>query len=218
MENTIINQEPEALTNLFQEEEESLRYISNEIHDNICHTLLLAIFRLQKANESEFEPAIRDSIHLLKKTLVELSNLSKTLNGEMIQSIGLKSAIQNQIDHLNSVGSIKAFFTITGPDAHLKGNAELTLFRIIQEAISNVIKHARATTLRILLSFKEDHLLLRIQDNGRGFDPQQVTSESAGLKNMQLRIQQVLGAMKIQSTSKQGTLLEFTVPLQKPTL
>jgi two-component system, NarL family, sensor kinase len=218
MENVTSNYEPTLLTNLFHEQEESLRHISNELHDNICHTLLLAIFRLQKANKSEFEPAIRDSIHLLKKTLVELSNLSKTLNGEMIQSIGLKSAIQNQIDHLNSVGTIKAFFTITGPDSHLNGNVELTLFRIIQEAISNVIKHARATTIRILLSFKEKHLLLRIQDNGKGFDPHQVNSECAGLKNMQHRIQLAQGTMKIQSIYKQGTLLEFTVSLQKPTL
>lgn len=200
------------------EEEESLRFISNEIHDNICHTLLLAIIQLQRANESEFQPAIRDSIHLLKKTLVELSNLSKTLNGESIQALGLKSAIQNQIDHINNTKTIKAFLTITGSDTHLNGDLELSLFRIIQEAISNVIKHAGATKLRLLLSFQEKHLLLRIQDNGKGFDPVQVKAACAGLKNMQYRIRQIRGSMEVKSNPKKGTTLEFIVPQQKPTL
>jgi signal transduction histidine kinase len=200
------------------EPEESLRFISNEIHDNICHTLLLAIIHLQRANESEFQPAIRDSIHLLNKTLIELSNLSKTLNGEMIQALGLKSAIQNQIDHINNTRAIKAFLTITGPDAHLKGDVELSLFRIIQEAISNVIKHAGATKLRLLLSFQENHLLLRIQDNGKGFDPLQVKTSCAGIKNMQQRIQLIKGSMEVKSILEKGTTLEFIIPLQKPTL
>lgn len=213
MKNGVSNFKAPAMPPTQLEQEESLRFISNEIHDNICHTLLLAIIHLQRANESEFQPAIRDSIHLLKKTLVELSNLSKTLNGEMIQALGLKSAIQNQIDQINNTGTIKAFLTITGPDAHLNGDVELSLFRIIQEAISNVIKHAVATKLRILLSFQENHLLLRIQDNGKGFDPLQVNAACAGLKNMQHRIQQIMGSMEVKSIPDKGTILEFIVSL-----
>lgn len=218
MLNIMSNYETTILKSTMQAQEESLRYLSNELHDNICHSLLLAILNLQKVHQREFQPSVRDSIHILKRTMLELSNLSKTLNGEMILSIGLKSAIQNQIDHLNNTERIKAFFTITGTDTHLNGDLELLLFRIIQEAISNVMKHAKASTLRILLSFKETELLLRIQDDGRGFDPMQVHPGCAGLRNIQHRVQLAEGSLKILSKPQKGSTLELLVPLQKPTL
>lgn len=205
-----------TLKSTLQLQEDSLRYLSSELHDNICHSLLLAIFSLQKANENEFQPAIQESIHLLKNTLLELSDLSKTLNGDIIQSIGLKSAIQNQIDRINSTKALRSYFTITGPDTHLNSHLELLLYRIIQEAISNVIKHANATTLRILLAYRETSLVLRIQDNGKGFDPAMVSSNCAGLRNMQNRIQLAGGILKILSRPKEGCTIELLVPLQKP--
>jgi two-component system NarL family sensor kinase len=207
-----------TLMSTLQMQEDSFRYISNELHDNICHSLLLAIFSLQKANENEFQTAIQDSIHLLKNTLTELNDLSKTLNGEIIQSIGLKSAIQQQIDRLNNTKAIRAYFTITGVDSHLDSELELLLYRIIQEAISNVIKHAKASTLRILLSYREESVFLRIQDDGRGFDSSKISSTGAGLKNMRNRIQLVQGSLTIQSKLQHGCTIELLVSLQKPTL
>lgn len=204
-----------TLLSTLQMQEDSFRYISNELHDNICHSLLLAIFSLQKASEAEFQPAIQDSIHLLKNTLSELNDLSKTLNGEIIQSIGLKSAIQHQIDRLNNTKAIRAYFTITGADTHLDSELELLLYRIIQEAISNVIKHAKASTLRILLVYREESVFLRIQDDGKGFDSSQISSGGAGLKNMQHRIRLVHGSLTIQSKLEHGCTIELIVPLQK---
>lgn len=206
------------LRSALQMQEDSFRYISNELHDNICHSLLLAIFSLQKASEAEFQPAIQDSIHLLKNTLSELNDLSKTLNGEIIQSIGLKSAIQHKIDRLNSTKAIRAYFTITGADTHLDSELELLLYRIIQEAISNVIKHAKASTLRILLAYREESIFLRIQDDGKGFDSSRISSSGAGLKNMHHRIKLVHGCLTIQSKPHRGCTIELLVPLQKPTL
>jgi len=207
-----------TILSTLQIQEDSFRYISNELHDNICHSLLLAIFSLQKANEAEFQPAIQDSIHLLKNTLTELNDLSKTLNGEIIQSIGLKSAIQQQIDRLNNTKAIRAYFTITGTDTHLDGELELLLYRIIQEAISNVIKHAKASTLRILLAYREESVFLRIQDDGKGFNSSKISTYGAGLKNMRHRIELVQGKLTILSKLQYGCTIELLVPLQKPTL
>lgn len=207
-----------TLKSSLQIQEQSLRYISSELHDNICHSLLLAIFSLQKANENEFQPAIQESIHLLKNTLIELSDLSKTLNGEIIQSLGLKSAIQNQVDRINKTKTLRAYFTITGQDTHLDSQLELLLYRIIQEAISNVLKHAKASTLRILLSYRDNSLLLRIQDDGKGFDQTLVGADCAGLKNMRNRIQLADGTLTIFSQPNKGCIIELLVPQQKPTL
>ena len=199
-----------------QTREESYRFLSAELHDNICQSILLAILNLQKAGQDEFQPAVRESIHILQNTLDELSDLSKTLNGEVIKAIGLKSAIQKQVDKLNRTKALRAYFTISGDDTHLNSNLELLLFRVIQEATSNVIKHAKASTLRIFLHYQPASLSLRIQDNGNGFDPASIHPASSGLKNMQERINLAQGNFNIETTPGKGTIIKLLVPLLKP--
>ena len=197
-------------------QEESYRNISLELHDNICQSLLLAILNLNKANAQEFQPDIQESIGILQHTLQELSSLSRSLNGDVIKSMGLPAAIQEQVDKLNRIAAIKAYFTISGNDYHLSAHLELTLFRIIQEAVNNIIKHAKASTVHILLMFRKAEIVVRVRDNGKGFDPQQVKTSCSGLQNMHGRIQSVRGAIRFHSRPGEGSLIELIVPLSTP--
>ena len=197
-------------------QEESYRNISLELHDNICQSILLAILSLEKANAQEFQPDIQESILILQHSLQELSSLSRSLNGDIIKSVGLRAAIQDQVDKLNRTASIKVYFTICGKDCHLTGSLELALFRIIQESINNIIKHARADTVHILLMYGEQQVRVRVRDNGKGFDPEQVGAFCSGLQNMRKRIQSVRGTIQIDSKPGKGTSIELTAPLAKP--
>lgn len=196
-------------------QEESYRNISLELHDNICQSLLLAILNLERANAQEFQPDIQESVIILRNSLQELSALSRSLNGDIIKSVGLRAAIQDQVDKLNRTTTVKAYFTISGKDCHLTASLELALFRIIQEAVNNIIKHAKASTVHIFLRYLEEQVWVHVRDNGIGFDPHHIGSFCSGLHNMNNRIQSVSGNIEIKSALGKGCTVHLTAPLAK---
>lgn len=201
-------------------QENTLKTISQEIHDNIGQTLSLARLTLNMMDidkQASFEK-IHQSQELVGKAIQELRILSKTLNTETILEAGLINAIEFELGLLERTGGYATELKTTGIPDKLNPQMELILFRIVQESINNIIKHAAANSITITVSFQEQCFCLSIRDNGRGFDiskiPQQMKGGS-GLRNIHNRVNLIGGNFSIESNSSSGTCIHIIIPKTK---
>ena len=200
-------------------QEETFQHISREIHDNISLSLTLAKLHLNTLNLEEREKAgfqVNSSIGLISKSINNLSGISKSLNSDIISSQGLIKALENEIQRIREIGLFAIDFSVTGEPVYMDTKKELIIFRIVQEAFNNIIKHAKATNTSLALHYTERALSITVTDNGVGFEmPREtypVKNNKAGLKNMETRTRMIRGDMQIESRDGQGSVLSFNIP------
>lgn len=183
--------------------EEIFRNISWELHDNIGQLLTLAKLQLQTDTDKE------DVLEVLNKGLIELRALSKSINPDVLNSITLISAIKQELERLNKLQYLKATLTVKGEEYTINNDVQTILFRIIQEFLSNTIKHAKATELSISLKFDENTLYLLAKDNGKGLPNNYLEFDGMGLKNIVKRAQLINAEVQIDSEENKGTQLSI---------
>jgi signal transduction histidine kinase len=197
-------------------QEQTLKTISQEIHDNIGQVLSLA-----KLNLSTFEhignaanqTKLNDTRQLVSKAIVDLRNLSRSMYGGQLNDLGLPQAISNELTLLQNTGQFKTAIEISGEPFRLTPQKEMIVFRIVQEAINNSIKHAAAKNISVKIKYHADTLSLSVADDGRGFDLQSLPASQSGmgLKSMQNRATLIGGAFAIDSTLQTGTTISFAL-------
>jgi signal transduction histidine kinase len=207
----------ELLLTQLEIQEQTLKNISQEIHDNIGQTLSLVKLNLNTIDlekQNTVPQKINNSKELVGKAITDLRSLSKTLHADSILSAGLLKAIEYELQMIDKAGVYQTDLKITGTPFPLDAQKELILFRIVQEAMNNIIKHARASSIRIETAFGEKMLNLSIQDNGCGFEVTESCDmhKGIGLRNMQNRVQLLNGDFNIQSKPLNGTQIQITVP------
>jgi signal transduction histidine kinase len=188
-------------------QEQTFRTISEEIHDNIGQVLTMAKLNLdtvdielkQKASEK-----IMDAGLLVGKAIKDLRHLSKTLNTETINAIGLIKSIELELLQFQRNG-VHVQLDIGGQVAKLDAQKELILFRIVQESLNNIVKHAGATFIRVKAIFTESKFELIISDNGCGFDQTMEDAMGSGLRNMKSRAALIGANLSIVSCNENGT-------------
>ena len=200
-------------------QEGTFQHVSREIHDNISLSLTLAKLHLNTLDLAQREQAgfqVNSSIELISKSINNLSGISKSLNSDIIGSQGLIRALENEIQRIRETGLFTIEFRVTGEPVYMDSKKELIIFRIVQEAFNNIIRHARASSCNVLLHYDSIALRISIADNGVGFDllTESKASENnkAGLKNMRTRTKMIGGDMEIESRIGQGSILKFTIP------
>jgi two-component system NarL family sensor kinase len=123
---------------------------------------------------------------------------------------------------LEKTGLYTTSFVVTGPEQRLESSREIILYRIIQEALNNMIRHAGATSVSITMNFTAAHLQISINDNGKGFDPSTINNEGMpglGLRNMAKRARLIEAGFNIRSQAGKGTSIVLHVPfLKEPSL
>lgn len=201
-------------------QEETFQQISREIHDNIGLSLTLAKLYLNTINDlpEKHLTVIGPSIDLITQAINDLSHISKNLNSEAIKSEGFLSALQMKLEKLRKTEKFKIILNICGDPVFMESQNELIIYRITQEALNNIIKHSKATEIKIMLNYERDYLLLEIQDNGIGIDwltlEKTISAQmSAGLNNMKKRAKMINGSCEIKSDNT-GTTVLVTIPLQ----
>jgi two-component system, NarL family, sensor kinase len=222
--NKILN-EKRALQNKFEKEilqtqieiqEQTLTNISQELHDNIGQSLTLAKLNLNtlKANEiDQSQERLTVTKELISTALNNIRDLAKSMLGEKITEIGLEQAIQNELKILQHSGKYKISFQTSEETYSLNPQQELVAFRIVQEALHNIIKHAQATKIDINITHDPSYINISIADNGKGFDFNNLTAATTGvgLKNMQSRAALINAKLNIQSAIFQGTSLSLCI-------
>ena len=199
-------------------QEQTFTNISREIHDHVQLSLVLAKLNLynQQPQQAAAETHAQ-TIALIDDAITNLSDISKSLNADLIQGQGLLKALEGEVVRINRSAGLKLTLTVAGEPVFLPASIELVLFRIAQEAINNMLKHAGASGALIRISFEAEQLHMRIADNGKGFDPAQPhKAAGAGLRNIEARTKLFGGTFSIQSAPEQGTTLTVSIPITSP--
>jgi PAS domain S-box-containing protein len=210
---------------IIQVQEAERSRIARELHDGINQLIASVKMRLHKVEASlpEMKPAAREILHrcdrLLVKVLEENRRIAHNLRPTDLDNLGLAAACQSFCADVQSRTNLQFQCELTPTDRRLPPEVELQLFRILQEAINNVEKHAHAKTIRLQLQFAGNSIVMIIEDDGQGFDLQAVKPEKKsrhgfGLTNMRERVLFLDGNYDLQSSPGRGTKIEVRVPLK----
>lgn len=191
-------------------QEQTFTNISQELHDNIGQSLSLAKLNLNtiKLNDSlKAQESIDETKALISETLVNIRDLSKSMLGEKISEIGLEKAIRNELKILKNTGDYVIDFTTSNLINSFSPQQELVAFRIIQETLHNIVKHAEATEILININHQTACSVITITDNGKGFDiiVLDKNESGVGLKNMKNRAKLINADFIIESSLLKGT-------------
>lgn len=224
-------QEREALRGeLFHQvtaaQEQERQRIARELHDSTGQSLTALGLGLAAIGDNiEQNPALAarqvgELRTLNAQTLQEIQNLVKDLRPSLLDNLGLVSALRSQIKEFEKRTHVSTQFSVTGTQQRIDNDIEMSVFRISQEALTNIAKHAAATQVKVKLIFREAHLCLRIRDNGCGFDTDKALDSSSksreawGLLGMQERVALSEGSFFIKSKVQVGTIIQVCIPWQ----
>jgi signal transduction histidine kinase len=200
-------------------QEQTFREVSREMHDNIGQFLSLAklgLISLDIYNQQEVKEGIAEVTEILEKALEDLRDMSKAMNPDVIRKGGLKRAIEMQVGFLQRGGKFHVTFDMKGEYQTISEQKEIILFRILQEAVNNIIRHASASDINIILLSIEEELRLLIRDNGKGFDARGLHSQAGkigGINHMQERAKLIDARFNIDSVLGKGTTITISTPL-----
>ncbi len=202
--------------------------ISREIHDELGQALTglkMKIHLLERktrdtggkgVSSDELVGQLDDLLQLVDGTITSVRRISSELRPSILDDFGLVAAIEWQARHFEREMDTVCLFRSHTDELELEGETDVAVFRIIQEALTNVARHANASRVSITLKPLSDHLLLRVEDNGRGVDPdKRRTKPSLGILGMQERSRLIGAALTIGPRRGGGTVVELKVPLGK---
>lgn len=207
----------EVLRTRLEVQEQALHHISSEIEENIGQVLSGAQMKLlalsgRLENKEEAEP-FAEVASRMEKSIKDLRNLSHLPDSTVIERVGLIDALEKELTFVASIYKLECTFTYSKQIPNLSSEQDLLLFRIAQEAITNIYKHAAATKVTIHIGYAARVLTLLIADNGKGLDLDHYRNKGFGLQHIQDRIKLLKGNLKINTKPGEGTTLLLTCNL-----
>ncbi len=197
--------------------------LARELHDTLAHTLsgsavqLEAVNALWESDSAQARMILEQAQATIRSGLTETRRALQDLRATPLEDLGLRLALQNLAqNNANRIG-IALDIHLTQQLDKLDTNIEHTIYRIAQEAMTNIERHANATQMSVQLTWLDDHQLrLIIAENGKGFDQSEAISEKQfGIKGMRERVEMIGGALDIKSTPNIGTVISLTVPASR---
>ena len=190
--------------------------ISKELHDGILGRLFGTRLSLDSLNSKEGEEAIKSRMNYIKELKIiedDIRKISHELNTDFVSGSGFIDILSELIEKQMQAYQLKYDFKYTDDiDWELISNkTKINLYRIVQEAMQNIYKHAESQYVKISLQLKNNVILLTIEDDGKGFDINK-SRKGIGIKNINSRIEEIEGVAKFDSKINQGTVLKITVP------
>lgn len=207
---------------LMNVQETERRRIAHDLHDEIGQSLTAMKLGLREADSVlESGPTaslLTDSLKILDEVIRQVRSLALDLRPSLLDELGLVPALRWYIKSQGERAGWETEYSAHEGDNHLPQGVEITCFRIVQEALTNVARYAEATHVRVTLERQGDRLVLDIEDNGKGFNVEQAktrarTGISIGLLGMEERARLVGGELTITSSPKTGTRLTASLPL-----
>ena len=190
--------------------------LARDLHDSVKQQIFAISMNLGAVKpliESDLQKAIVQveiSSRLAQQALDELSTLINTLRPVQLGDQSLPDALREYVKVWQKQSGVSVVFRVDGDEKGISNEAEQSLYRVIQEALSNISRHSRATAASVFLTFSSDHFTLQISDNGIGFNRSSV-KQGLGLHSMEERVKELNGTLQM-NTSSSGTTITIMIP------
>ncbi len=203
---------------LIASQEAERKRIAAELHDSMGQNLLLIKNLAEMAMRSEAPEKAYEQLgtinHLALQCIAEARQISRDLRPQQLDHLGLKRALEAMLDHTAQASHVQFTYKFEPVDELFPADASLNLYRVVQESLNNILKHAHASHVNIQLERDIHEVQLRIEDDGTGFDSLKAGSKKGlGLKNITERVRMLGGKFNIISSPGQGTRIEVTIPI-----
>ena len=204
----------------FQEDERA--HLARELHDGATQTMVSAKLLVESAiaqlerQDRGSPPALERALGGLTESLDEVRRISHRLRPAMLDELGLPAALELLAREADDAGAARVDLRVVGEDVALPEEVKTALFRVTQEALANVAKHAQAQQVLLELTFAGEGLALDIGDDGQGFELDRVQLDprrGIGLRNMRERLESIGGSFEVRAAPGAGTRLRAKVPL-----
>ena len=207
---------------LTRAQEEERKHIARELHDDLAQILgslsrrVDNLLRKKRKFRPEEVAALDDIQNLIKQGLQSMQVFIQNLRPSLLDDLGLVPALRSLTKNLENTDGIITDFKVTGEERRLSDEAELSLFRVVQEALNNIRKHAQATEAQVTVVFSEKAIDLTVEDNGNGFVPPDdmgdlPRSGKLGLMGMNERVWLQGGKIKVNSVPGRGTTVTVNI-------
>lgn len=204
---------------LVRAQEDERKTISRELHDEVGQILTGLRMELGGLWRGEADSEFRERLHSVKslaeEALRNVRNLALLLRPSMLDDLGLGAALRWQAKEFTARSGIPVSLDIQGDINNLPENFRICLYRAIQEALTNCLKHAHATSVTIALTREEDLVSASIRDDGAGFFLGKLRTRGLGLVGMEERVRDLQGELTIMTKPRQGTLVRIELPLPR---
>ena len=193
---------------LLQSQENERKRISKDLHDGLGQKLLLIKNKLIQSSNNSTKV-------IVDETIEELRSISRDLHPFQLQELGITKAIEFTINQIDENTTLFISSEIENIDNLFAKDQEVNIYRIVQESLSNIIKHSKAEASRVSINKLTNAIAISIKDNGIGynFSEKFTDSNSLGLKTLLERTKFLKGKMKVHSSKQEGTLIEYTFPI-----
>ncbi len=191
--------------------------IGKELHDNVNQLLSASRLYIDAATTDKTNSTflLTQASSFIKNAIEEIRTLSKVLHTPLISELGLKDSIDNLAEEIMAVSPLKIIISARDfNEEELNDNFKLTLYRIMQEQLTNILKHAKASSAEIHLRSDEAYVSLEIKDNGIGFDTTK-KRQGIGISNIHSRATMYHGTMKLNSVPQNGSTLHVRFPVDE---
>lgn len=207
---------------VIQAQEEERKRVARDIHDGPAQSMANVVLRteiverifdhegIEKAKEE-----LRDLKKLVRDSLADVRRIIFDLRPMALDDLGLVPTLNKYIEALIEKHTLDIQFKVFGKENRLPSTIEVALFRLIQESLTNVIKHAEATMAQVKVEFQDSMIYVVIEDDGKGFEIDQQKSSGFGIMGMKERVKLLEGDMIIKSSRNAGTKMVIKIPIQE---
>ncbi len=203
-------------------QEDERRRIARELHDGIGQALTSMLVRLrsldtQLPSDGSAQHVVRELRETCGTTLDEIGRLARGLRPAVLDELGVQAAVQRQAADFESSHGITTDVGLVGfePEERLPANTEITIYRIVQEALTNIAKHAEASSASVIVERRPGDIRVIVEDDGRGISPSAPSASTGGLglQGIRERVALVKGSLTLESVPGSGTTLYVQIPL-----
>lgn len=202
---------------LVEVQELERQYIARELHDEAGQTLASLMVGLKVMESKSHNPeAVINQSRELKQiadgVLENLHRISISLRPATLDHLGLISALKQHVEMIRDHHNLNVQFEVLGNPERFPPEFETAIYRIVQEALTNIVRHSNATYADVILEKTKDGIIVIVEDDGIGFDPKKVSSEHLGLVGMQERASMLGGKINYESSPEHGSTIKLEVP------
>ncbi|HGY57163.1 MAG TPA: hypothetical protein ENK44_15755 [Caldithrix abyssi] len=205
---------------LIESQEAERKRIASGLHDSLGQNLLIVNNEIQQLvlENEQMEEKVKPILSGVKESINEVREISQNLHPHLLDRLGLNKALESVIKKVSKSSGIRIEYELDEVEKFFDKEKQIHFYRIIQEALNNIVKHARADKVEIKIEKKRKYLYTIVRDNGKGFDIKKVKAANhskigLGLANMQERARLIGGKFHISSNPKEGTRIELKMPL-----